>query len=314
MSADRSQPLPLLQAALFSWEYEGGALATQSLKDSAVHENVAQSVNTELDHLHIRVIAMENLLIALLAQDPDRAQQVGSEMATFISPRPGFTRHPRTLGAAAQILNIVERALYFKSYIESERLKNAPVSESEPVPAKMPPSPISMAATNSECDSNSFNISALHRGVESDLNGQTTNFRTSHGRFPSAYETLRGDVAAWPSAVCLPAQHESRLFLLNNDDVQSLANDRYVALVRGGANSAKFAGQRFILVDWYLRLNCGHPAAIVNETCSWLVFNAYGLLDFHAAHAIDAPAVPTKDQWVQLQALVFGDAFLALGR
>lgn len=78
---------------------------------------MAQSVNTELEHLHIRVIAMENLLIALLAQDPDRTRRTVREMAAFISPRSGFTSHPRTLGAAAQMVHIAERAQHFQGWI-----------------------------------------------------------------------------------------------------------------------------------------------------------------------------------------------------
>jgi hypothetical protein len=33
-----------------------------------------------------------------------------------------------------------------------------------------------------------------------------------------------------------------------------------------------------------------------------------GLLDPHAAHAIDAEAAPTAGQWAQVGKLVFGDA------
>ena len=73
-------------------------------------------------------------------------------------------------------------------------------------------------------------------------------------------------------------------------------------------SAAEFAGHRFILVDWYLRLACGQPEAVVNETCSWLVFDAQGLLDLHAAHSIDAEPAPAEDQWAQVRALVFGDA------
>ena len=80
-----------------------------------------------------------------------------------------------------------------------------------------------------------------------------------------------------------------------------------MALVRGEAAAAEFAGHRFILVDWYLRLACGQPEAVVNETCSWLVFDAQGLPDLHAAGAIDAEAAPTEAQWAQIRALVFGD-------
>ncbi len=41
--------------------------------------------------------------------------------------------------------------------------------------------------------------------------------------------------------------------------MQPLAHDRYLALARGEAAVAEFAGRRFILVDWYLRLACGQP-------------------------------------------------------
>ena len=138
--------------------------------------------------------------------------------------------------------------------------------------------------------------------------GQTTNFRTPGGGFAPVYEGPAEGHAGWPSKACTPAPHESRLFLLDQNKVQPLARDRYVALARGEAAAAEFAGHRFILVDWYLRLACGQPEAVVNETCSWLVFDAQGLLDLHAAHAIDAEPAPAEDQWAQVRALVFSDA------
>ena len=134
--------------------------------------------------------------------------------------------------------------------------------------------------------------------------GQTTNFRTPGGGFAPVYE----GPADRHMMGCTPAQHESRLFLLDKNGVLSLAHDRYVALARGEAAADEFANHRFILVDWYLRVVCGQPEAVVNETCSWLVFDAEGLLDLHAAHAVDAEAAPTEAQWAQVRALVFGDA------
>ncbi len=68
------------------------------------------------------MIAMENLLIALLAQAPDEWRELGREMASFISPRPGFTHHPRTLGAATQMVHLVERAQHFQGWVEGELL------------------------------------------------------------------------------------------------------------------------------------------------------------------------------------------------
>ena len=134
--------------------------------------------------------------------------------------------------------------------------------------------------------------------------GQTTNFRTPGGGFAPVYE----GPADGQAMGCTPARHESRLFLLDASGVQSLAHDRYVALARGEAAAAEFAGHRFVLVDWYLRLSCGQPESVVNETCSWLAFDAQGLLDPHAAHAIDEPAAPTEAQWAQVRAMVFSDS------
>jgi len=135
--------------------------------------------------------------------------------------------------------------------------------------------------------------------------GQTTNFRTPGGGFAPVYEGPAEGHAGWPSNACVPARHESRLFLLDDNAVQPLAHDRYVALARGEAAAAELAGRRFILVDWYLRAACGQPEAVVNQSCSWLVFDAQGSLDPHAAHAIDAVAAPTAAQWAKVRALVF---------
>ncbi|MEO6321375.1 MAG: hypothetical protein ABIR56_11900 [Polaromonas sp.] len=101
--------------------------------------------------------------------------------------------------------------------------------------------------------------------------------------------------------------HETRLFLLGDDGrVQPLAHERYVALARRQATAPEFAGRRFILVDWYMRLVDNRPQAVVGETCNWLVFDAPGRLDLHAAYAIAAEAAPTETQWEKVRALVFG--------
>ncbi|MEO6280155.1 hypothetical protein [Roseateles sp.] len=137
--------------------------------------------------------------------------------------------------------------------------------------------------------------------------GQTTNFRTPGGGFAPVYEgPVDGPAGCLPNSF-IPAPHESRLFLLDGHEVQPLAHERYVALARGEAAAAEFASRRFILVDWYLRLACGQPEAIASETCSWLVFDSQGAIDSHAAHAIDAAAVPTEAQWAIVRSLVFGN-------
>jgi hypothetical protein len=65
--------------------------------------------NAELVQLRIRVIALENLVIALLAEAPDRQLALARGMAAYISPRTGCTPHPVTLRAADEMLSLVDR-------------------------------------------------------------------------------------------------------------------------------------------------------------------------------------------------------------
>lgn len=79
-----------------------------------VQADVPPLTNTELVQLHVRVIALENLVIALLAEAPDRQLELAREMSGYIAPRPGFTRHPLTVDGAAQMISLVERARHFR--------------------------------------------------------------------------------------------------------------------------------------------------------------------------------------------------------
>ena len=65
--------------------------------------------NTELVQLRVRVIALENLVISLLARAPVEQVELAREMAAYISPRPGFTHHSMTIRAADQMLGMVQR-------------------------------------------------------------------------------------------------------------------------------------------------------------------------------------------------------------
>ena len=111
---DYSQPK---QLALSRWDDEGGA------GPRGVQERITsgdgqfegpQPANIELAQLRIRVIALENLVITLLAEVSDRQLVLAREMAAYISPRPGFTHHSVTVRAAAQMKNLVERAARFR--------------------------------------------------------------------------------------------------------------------------------------------------------------------------------------------------------
>ena len=69
----------------------------------------------EQAQLHMRVIALENLVIALLANATDAQREQAREMAIYISPRAGFTAHALTLEAAAEMNHLVDRAEHFKN-------------------------------------------------------------------------------------------------------------------------------------------------------------------------------------------------------
>ena len=107
----------LRRMALSRWENEGGAwcghLDTESTWVQA-QSDVPPLTNAELVQLQIRVIALENLVIALLTDASDRQLDQIRAMAAYISPRPGFTPHRLTIHAAAEMVSLVERAGQFK--------------------------------------------------------------------------------------------------------------------------------------------------------------------------------------------------------
>lgn len=105
-------PSELRWRALARWDNEGGAFASAT---HATHADVPDLTNAELVHLRIRVIALENMLIAVLAEGSDRQLKVAREMAKYISPRPGFTPHPLTLQAADHMTDLVSRAVHFRT-------------------------------------------------------------------------------------------------------------------------------------------------------------------------------------------------------
>lgn len=104
--------------ALSRWDGEGGAgpFGPQERASSAsTLSGLPSLTNTELVQLRIRVIALENLVIGLLAEASDRQLHNARDMAAFISPRPGVTQHPLTIHAASQMIALIERAEHFRS-------------------------------------------------------------------------------------------------------------------------------------------------------------------------------------------------------
>ena len=77
--------------------------------------DIPELTNAELVQLRIRVIALENLVIMLLAHASDRQLDLAREMSTYISPRSGSTHHLLTVNAAAHMIDLVERAGRFRA-------------------------------------------------------------------------------------------------------------------------------------------------------------------------------------------------------
>lgn len=96
---DLPDPSRLRQKALSRWDNEGGAgaLGPQdgSIQDTGQSNHVIEVTNSELVQLRVRLIALENLLIALLADASERQLELARDATAYISPRPGFTPHPR---------------------------------------------------------------------------------------------------------------------------------------------------------------------------------------------------------------------------
>jgi hypothetical protein len=63
--------------------------------------------------LRVRVIALENLLISILATASEEQLQFAKAMADYITPRPGFTPHALTMSAASTMNDLLERAHQF---------------------------------------------------------------------------------------------------------------------------------------------------------------------------------------------------------
>jgi hypothetical protein len=120
MSDERPETFTAAQQqleALSRWENEGGAGPHGSPRELLGLDlsEIPPLTNAELVLLRVRVIALENLMIMLLAEGSDKQLELAREMAAYISPRPGFTPHPLTTQAAAHMNNLVERATHYRS-------------------------------------------------------------------------------------------------------------------------------------------------------------------------------------------------------
>lgn len=122
MKPDPMRTLPQPDTALLRSGNKEGARAQRRPPDYFMQLEIRQSMNTELEHLRVQMTAMESLLITLLAQSSDRPIELDREMAIHAFPSPGFTQLARPLGVAAQMVQLVERAGHFRSWIEGRAL------------------------------------------------------------------------------------------------------------------------------------------------------------------------------------------------
>lgn len=99
------------QMALSKWDTDGGRKLQRGLPSSA---DVPPLTDAELIHLRVRVIALENMVMSLLAQVPSHQLDHAREVASYILPRPGYTQHPLTIHAAHQMIDLVERAEHLR--------------------------------------------------------------------------------------------------------------------------------------------------------------------------------------------------------
>lgn len=104
----------LLRSQRMGAAVPGGDAVSAAAPAPAAQAGDPPMTNAELVQLHVRVIALENLLIALLAEGSERQLQMARDMSAYIAPRPGFTRHPLTVDAATQMVSLVDRARHFR--------------------------------------------------------------------------------------------------------------------------------------------------------------------------------------------------------
>jgi hypothetical protein len=117
-SAQQSIDARQRQQALAGWDNEGGAGPCgplETLRSLGGGHPLPKMGKAEMLALHIRVIALENLVIALLASATEAQREVARSMAGFIAPRAGATPHPMTTLASAHMIDLVERAERFNA-------------------------------------------------------------------------------------------------------------------------------------------------------------------------------------------------------
>ena len=114
----RRERAKLLRQALSRWDNEGGAplgqVGTVADGTSPTRATDLPLTNAELVQLQIRVIALENLVLALLTGASDAQLALAQDIGASISPRPNTTMHRLTTHAVAQMEHLLLRSQTLK--------------------------------------------------------------------------------------------------------------------------------------------------------------------------------------------------------
>jgi hypothetical protein len=103
--------------AIARWENDGGTASDWQHAPNGTRKQatvLGAIGDAETVNIRVRLIAIENIIVALLAEAPDERLDLIREMAEFISPRAGMTPHRLTIEAAHNMLAIVERAEHYR--------------------------------------------------------------------------------------------------------------------------------------------------------------------------------------------------------
>ena len=84
-------------------------LASKNREYAPPPQEAPPLTNAELVQLQIRVIALENLVVALLAHAPEQQLELVRDIAASIFPRPGV-EHRLTTQATAQMEHLAQRS------------------------------------------------------------------------------------------------------------------------------------------------------------------------------------------------------------
>ena len=117
-------PQPVRDETMSRWGDDGGTVPLPEHAGKAASPDAAGDhgpdaapdlTNAEGVQLQVRVIALEAMLVALLADVSVGQRAKVRKMAVHIAPQDGRTLHPLTSSAASRILSLLDRAEHWDS-------------------------------------------------------------------------------------------------------------------------------------------------------------------------------------------------------